>query len=178
MTSGTGVAELLWNGLRAWRFSGNPSISMIPIPRDFLDFLRLLSAHKVKHLLIGGYAVAYYGYVRATGDLDIFVEASEINAERLVLACREFGLGDAVTKGLFLEEGNIIRFGSPPMRLEILNEISGVSFQDCWDGRNQFEIDGLEIPLIGSRELIQNKRSSGRAKDLVDAEMLSGSSDK
>ena len=114
---------------------------MIPIPRDFLEFLRLLTNHGVKHLLIGGYAVAHYGYVRATGDLDVFVEASPENAERLVKACREFGLGESVV--------------------------------ECWESRNVVMIGDVEVPVISCTKLIQNKRASGRGKDLVDVEMLS-----
>jgi len=134
-----------------------------------------MSKHDVKFLLIGGYAVAYYGYVRTTGDLDIFVEDSPENAKRLVAACHEFGLGETVVDALFLEPGNIVRFGAPPMRLEILNQISGVEFFECWERRNVLSLSGVEVPIISYEELLKNKRASGRTKDLLDVEMLSDS---
>src|ERR1039458_5411727 len=105
---------------------------MIPLPRDFQDFLRLLNANAIMYLVIGGYAVAYHGYGCDTGDLDIFVELSTENAERIVRALRKFGFDLTKLKpGLFLRKGKIIRMGQEPMRLEILNEIDGVSFGEC-----------------------------------------------
>lgn len=145
---------------------------MIPIPKEFLHFLKLLDQEKVKYLLIGGYAVAYHGYVRATGDLDIFVLCTPENAESISRACRTFGLGSAVIPALFLEPGNIVRFGLPPMRLEVLNEISGVNFQDCWENREIFRVEDQEIPVIHLEDLIKNKEKSGRTKDKLDVEML------
>lgn len=145
---------------------------MIPIPHDFLEFLSCLSDHEIKFLLIGGYAVAYHGYVRTTGDLDVFVECSPENAEKLVAACGGFGLGSSVTLELFLTPGNILRFGVPPMRLEILNDISGVSFQECWESRDVMKLREVEVPVIGIQKLLQNKKASGRQKDLLDLQML------
>ncbi len=151
---------------------------MIPIPHDFLAFLRCLSEHRVKYLLIGGYAVAYHGYVRTTGDLDVFVECSPENAEKLLASCAAFGLGSTVSLELFLTPGNILRFGVPPMRLEILNEISGVSFDECWDSHQYLSVRDMEIPVISIGKLIQNKKASGRQKDLLDLQMLKPSPDK
>ena len=145
---------------------------MIPIPHDFLAFLKCLSEHRVKHLLIGGYAVAYHGYVRTTGDLDVFVECSTENARNLVSACVDFDLGSSVSEDLFLVPGNILRFGLPPMRLEILNEISGVTFGECWDAREYLEVHKVRIPVISIDMLLQNKKSSGRHKDILDLQML------
>ena len=100
----------------------------IPLPRDFQDFLRLLNANAIRYLVIGGYAVAYHGHVRYTGGLDIFVELSTENAERMVRALREFGFDLPKLKPeLFLRKWKIVRMGHEPMRLEILNEIDGVS---------------------------------------------------
>ena len=122
---------------------------MIPLPRDFQDFLRLLNANAIRYLVIGGYAVAYHGYVRYTGDLDIFVELSTENAERIVRALREFGFDLPKLKpGLFLRKGKIIRMGQEPMRLEILNEIDGVSFGECYRHRRMARLDDLKINFI------------------------------
>src|SRR4051812_2416745 len=106
---------------------------MIPLPRDFQDFLRSLSANAIRYVVIGGYAVAYHGYVRYTGDLDIFVELSVDSAAKLVSALGQFGFNAPELKpALFLRKGRIVRLGYEPMRLEILNEIDGVSFEQCY----------------------------------------------
>lgn len=150
---------------------------MIHLPPEFLEFLKLLNRNEVKYLLIGGYAVAYYGFVRATGDMDIFVECSNDNAEKLARACHDFGLGSAVSSETFLEPGSILRFGVPPMRLEILNEISGVGFNECWGERDALHLPEVDVPIISLNRLLQNKRASGRPKDLVDIDQISGSND-
>ena len=123
--------------------------------------------------MIGGYAVAYHGYVRYTGDLDIFVELSADNAAKLVSALREFGFDQPQLKpALFLQKGRIIRMGYEPMRVEILNEIDGVSFQECYRHRRQSRVSGLRISFIDLPQLLKNKRASGRQKDLADVEAL------
>jgi len=146
---------------------------MIPIPRDFQDFLELLNANGVKYVVVGGYAVAFHGYVRYTGDLDVFVELSPANAEKLTVALRQFGFTlPRVKPDLFLRKGKIIRMGYEPMRLEILNEIDGVSFDDCYRRRRVAEIEGLKLNFINLPQLLANKRATGRTKDQLDAEML------
>ena len=105
-------------------------MATIRLPPDFKEFLRLLTSNKVKYLVIGGYAVNYYGFARATADLDIWVATEAENAERLAAALHEFGFAGAES-GLFRERGKVIRLGVPPIRLEILTSISGVEFADC-----------------------------------------------
>jgi len=145
---------------------------MIQLPPDFLDFLRLLNRHKARYLLIGGYAVAYHGYVRATGDIDVFIHRSRDNAHHLINACRDFGLSEGITPDTFLEKGRILRFGLPPLRLEILNEISGVTFEECWDHHEILTVEETIIPVIGLHDLLRNKSASGRLKDQLDLDML------
>lgn len=146
---------------------------MIPLPRDFQDFLRLLNANEIRYVVIGGYAVAYHGYVRYTGDLDIFVELSSENADKLVRALRQFGFDlPRLKPALFLQKGKIIRMGHEPMRLEILNEIDGVSFEECHKQRRVARLDDLKINFIDLPQLLENKRASGRQKDLADVEAL------
>ena len=146
---------------------------MIPLPRDFRDFLGLLNTNAVKYLVVGGYAVAYHGYVRYTGDLDIFIELSSENAGRLVRALWEFGFDLPKLKPtLFLRKGKIVRMGYEPMRLEILNDIDGVRFAECYDRRRVARLDDLKINFINLPELLKNKRASGRQKDLADVEGL------
>jgi len=146
---------------------------MIPLPRDFQDFLRLLNANAIRYLVIGGYAVAYHGHVRYTGDLDIFVELSTDNAVRIVRALREFGFDLAKLKPeLFLRKGKIVRMGHEPMRLEILNEIDGVSFGECYRHRRTARLDDLKINFIDLPQLLKNKRASRRPQDLADIAAL------
>src|SRR5271155_5400486 len=146
---------------------------MIPLPRDFQDFLRLLNANEIRYVVIGGYAVAFHGYVRYTGDLDIFVELSLENAGKLTRALREFGFDlPAVQPALFLRKGKIIRMGHEPMRLEILNEIDGVSFQECYSRRRIASLGRLKINFIALPQLLKNKRASRRQQDLADVEAL------
>lgn len=124
-------------------------------------------------MVIGGYAVAYHGYVRYTGDLDLFVELSPTNAAKLVRALREFGFDLPQLKpALFLRKGRIVRLGCEPMRLEILNEIDGVSFEECYRHRRQSRVANLKVNFIALPQLLKNKRASGRQKDLVDVEAL------
>mgnify|MGYP002395898276 CR=1 FL=1 len=163
------------NALPPWNFYANNFMTTIRLPHEFLTFLRLLNQSGSKYLLIGGYAVAHYGYVRATGDMDVFVECSKENARTLTDACKEFGLGDSVSEETFLVPGQILRFGLPPMRLEILNEISGVSFEDCWKSKKELQVEGITIPIISLEDLLKNKRASGRTKDQIDIEQLTDS---
>lgn len=148
-------------------------MAMTQIPRDFLDLLKLLNQHGVKYLVIGGYAVVLHGHNRMTGDLDLFIELSTENAEAFCAAYHEFGLGRGeVTAADFLEEGKMIRAGFEPMRLEILNRISGVSFEECYPHRVEIEIEGVLVKFIGRDQLIANKLASGRDKDLSDVKKL------
>jgi hypothetical protein len=145
----------------------------IELPNDFKEFLRLLNSHQVEYLLIGGYAVGYHGYPRATGDMDIWVAVGAQNAQRLMHVLREFGFGvTELTEQLFLEENKIVRMGNPPMRIEILTSISGVEFSECFAHRLVDTVDGIEVYLIDLAHLKQNKRASGRYKDLDDLDNL------
>jgi len=148
-------------------------MAMIPLPPDFKDFLKLLNAHNVEYLLIGGYAVGYYGYPRATVDLDIWIAIHRQNAEKIVAVLKEFGFDPPeLSPELFLKENQIIRMGVPPLRLEITTHISGVEFNDCYQSRVVDMVDGVEINLISLENLKTNKKASGRYKDLNDLENL------
>jgi hypothetical protein len=145
----------------------------IGLPNDFKEFLRLLNSHQVEYLLIGGFAVGYHGYPRATNDMDVWVAVNLANADRLVAALSEFGFtGSGLSAELFLEDKKIIRMGHPPMRIEVLTGISGVDFGACYVQRIVDEIDGIPVNIINLADLKQNKRASGRYKDLDDLEHL------
>ena len=143
------------------------------LPPDFRELLRLLNAHSAEYLLIGGYAVTYHGYPRPTGDMDLWVALSPANTAKVIAALRDYGFGsDAVSPDLFATEGRIVRIGVPPLRVEILSTISGVSFADCFPKRVLALMDGIEVPVIDLASLRKNKAASGRHKDLSDLENL------
>ena len=144
------------------------------LPLDFKEFLKLLNSKQVKYLLIGGYAVSYYGYPRATGDMDIWIAIEPTNAVKICEVLTEFGFNlPELSPDLFLQENKIIRMGVPPLRLEILTTISGVKFSDCYAEKLTVEIDEIEVNLISLSHLKLNKKASGRFKDLNDLENLS-----
>ncbi len=123
--------------------------------------------------MVGGYAVGYHGFVRATGDLDVFVGISVGNSERLVRAFRDFGFDvPELTEATFREKGRIVRIGVPPLRLEVMNEISGVAFEKCFAQRVEEVIDGVRINFIDREMLLANKRAAGRPKDVADVDAL------
>jgi len=144
------------------------------LPPDFRELLQLLAEKDVRFLVIGGYAVAYHGYARATVDLDIWVGPGEENAKRLADAVRGFGLGGPdISPELFMDPDSIVQFGVPPLRLKFHTTISGVTFDECYDQRDVARIDDVEIPFIDLEHLKANKRASGRPKDRVDVRELS-----
>ena len=148
-------------------------MATIPIPNDFKEFLKLLNVHEVRYLLIGGYAVNYHGYVRATADMDIFVKPDKRNAERLVAALIEFGFDvEDLSTGLFLNPDNVIRMGVPPLRIEIMSSITGVDFEECYENRIVDQSDDVTIHLISLDKLKKNKHAAGRLKDRNDLEHL------
>jgi len=148
-------------------------MAKIELHPDFKDFLKLLNAHNVRYLLVGGYAVGYHGYPRATGDMDIWIEMSEANSKKLVSAFRDFGVIDEViSEGLFLEKNKVIRMGVPPVRLEVITSASGVDFDECYSRREVIEIDGILINFISLQDLKKNKHAAGRHKDMEDLEHL------
>jgi len=145
----------------------------IELHPDFKDFLRLLNAHNVRYLLVGGYAVGYHGYPRATGDMDIWIEMSEPNSKKIASAFRDFGMPDeGISEGLFLEKNKVIRMGEPPVRLEVITSASGIDFKECFSNREVLEIDGIPINFISLEDLKKNKRAAGRFKDMEDLEHL------
>lgn len=148
-------------------------MATILLPTDFKDFLRLLNGNRVEYLLVGGYAVSYYGHPRATGDLDIWVDTDLENAARVVTALRAFGFeSTAPSPEMFSQPDLVIRMGNPPLRIELLTGISGVDFQDCWLTRETPVLDGVSVNIINLDSLKVNKKASGRLKDLNDLDNL------
>jgi hypothetical protein len=143
------------------------------LPPDFKEFLSILRDKGILYLLIGGYAVGYHGYPRATNDMDIWIAIERSNAEKVVSALKEFGFDvPQLSQDLFLKENNIVRMGIAPIRIEILTTISGVDFAECFSDRVVDNIDGVEVNIISLSQLKKNKKASGRYKDLDDYENL------
>jgi hypothetical protein len=148
-------------------------MEQIEFPQDFSEFLKLLNAHRVEYMLIGGFAVALHGYPRATADMDVWVARHRENAEKLVLCLREFGFDTPnLNPELFDDPNRIVRMGEAPLRIEILTDIDGVNFEDCASRAIHQSVAGEIIPIISLDDLKANKRASGRAKDLDDLENL------
>ena len=146
---------------------------MIRIPQDFKELLQLLNSKKIEYLVIGGYAVAFHGHPRATGDLDIWIAISEENAHKIVEALREFGFETPDLKDeIFLEKDKNIRMGNEPLRVEMLTSIDGVEFNECYKNRKAVTIDNIEINFISLEDLKKNKKASGRLQDLADIENI------
>ena len=143
------------------------------LPEDFKEFLKLLNEHDVQYLVVGGYAVGYHGYPRATGGLDVWIAIEPLNAEKMVKVMQKFGFDvPELSIELFLKQNNIVRMGYYPIRIEILTNISGVSFKECFDNKIVDDINGLKVNFINVTHLKINKKASGRHKDLNDLENL------
>lgn len=146
---------------------------MTPLPTEFSELLKSLNKYDVRYLVVGGYAVAYHGYPRTTGDIDIWIERTNGNATRVVAALREFGFNVPELKvEIFLEPKRVVRMGHAPLRVEILTSVSGVDFESCYSKRINDELGGTPTAIIGLDCLRTNKRASGRHIDLSDLEHL------
>ena len=146
---------------------------MIQLPPDFKEFLRLLNSNQVEYLLVGGYAVNYYGYPRATADMDIWIAMNPHNGEKLVNVLKDFGFNlPELSLELFQDKNKVIRMGVPPVRIELITTIDGVDFAECYANRVETKLDDIQVSLIDLKHLKLNKRASGRYKDLNDLEHL------
>lgn len=130
---------------------------------DFRDMLSAFNAAGVEYLIVGGYAVAHHGYPRATGDLDFWVRRSPENAGRVLRALDAFGApAGLVTRDDLLDPDMIAQIGVEPTRIDILAAIDGVEFDEAYPSRIVSRIDDVEIPFVGVKHLLQNKRATGR----------------
>lgn len=135
--------------------------------------MRLLNAKSVEYFVVGGYAVAFHGYPRPTGDLAVWVSIHPNNVGKFLEVLKDFGFGgDDLTADVFAKAGVILRMGLPPVRIEIQTRISGVIFEECYRHRIVGEMGGETVSLINLDHLRQNKRAAGRPKDLADLENL------
>lgn len=145
----------------------------IRIPQDFKEFLQLLNLHKVEYMLVGGFAVAYYGFPRATFDMDFLISFKNDNIEKIKKVLEEFGFGfPEIYRKEFWEYGKIIRMGLPPIRIELITKASGIEFEECFINHIEDELDGVKVNIISLNDLKKNKLAAGRYKDLNDLENL------
>ncbi|MDB5231476.1 MAG: nucleotidyltransferase family protein [Chitinophagaceae bacterium] len=139
------------------------------LEKDFEEFIQLLNKHSIEYLVVGGYALAFHGRPRHTGDLDIWIKISEKNASKLIKVISEFGMSSLqISKEDFLKEGYMTQIGYPPLRIDILNSIDGVGFDEAYKNRQVIEEAGLNILYIGLEDLIKNKKAAGRKQDIAD----------
>jgi hypothetical protein len=143
------------------------------IQQDFKEFFESFNAHDVQFVLVGGYALAFHGVPRYTGDLDVLVNPVPENARRIMAALTDFGFG-----GLDLEAedfcvpAQVIQLGVSPVRIDILTSLTGLSWDEALAGAESFDWSGVTIPVIGKEDLIANKKATGRTRDLADIEAL------
>lgn len=140
---------------------------------DFVDLLRAFNAAEVRYLVVGAYALARHGRPRATGDLDLWIDATPLNAPRVMRALAAFGapLQD-VSERDFASEGVVYQIGLPPGRIDILTQLTGLTFADAWPARDRGSFGEVDVDFIGRDAFIRNKKATGRPRDLGDIDGL------
>ena len=145
----------------------------INLEKDIIDFIKLCNEHNVKYLVIGGYAVSIHGYPRFTKDIDVCIEMSELNASKMFEVIKDFGFGSLKLKREdFLKKDLITQLGFPPLRIDILNDLDGVSFEEAWNNKKIVALENVPVNFIGYNELLIVKQKSGRSQDIADIEKL------
>jgi predicted nucleotidyltransferase len=143
------------------------------LAKDFEDFIRILNSHDVEYMVVGGYALGFHGAPRYTGDIDIWIKLSEVNASKMVKVIIEFGFSSlGFETSDFLKEGYISQIGQPPLRIDILNSIDGLTFEEAAVNMQIIDLDGLQVSYVGLNDFIRNKESTGRLKDRSDIEEI------
>jgi hypothetical protein len=147
------------------------------MPKDLKDLLRAFNDHEVKYLIVGGYAFGVYAEPRATKDLDIFIRSDEENGKAVFRALTQYGAPlDGLSPADFMD-GTTFQIGQPPARIDILQRIDGVTFDEAWKNRVEGLIDNeIRTAVISRDDLIRNKLASGREQDVLDAKTLRGAS--
>ncbi len=145
---------------------------------DFKELLSVFNAHSVRYLVVGGYAVMMYSEPRFTKDLDLWISVDPENARAVYSALRAFGAPlSGLTEESFSQEGFFYQMGVPPVRVDVMMSLPGMSFDEAWPRRMMLEIEETAIPFISKEDLIRIKRASGRPQDLIDAERLESGSE-
>ena len=143
------------------------------IHNDFKELLKLLNSHKVEYLVVGSYALAFHGVPRFTGDIDLFIKPDFVNAKRILAALTEFGFGALnLSEEDFMTPDNVVQLGVPPVRVDIMTSLTGVSWEKAQSGRVMGSYGGTAVHFISRDDLIANKKALGRNKDLADIDAL------
>ena len=141
--------------------------------KDFREFAALLNANGVEYLIVGGYALAIHGHPRYTGDIDFWINAEPGNVRKLLDCLAAFGFASlGLTEADFVGERNVIQLGIPPARIDLMTQIDGVSFAQCYARRTQARIDDMDLSVLHLQDFLTNKRAVGRLKDLADIEAI------
>ena len=144
------------------------------LQKDLKEFLELLLSKKVEFLVVGAHALAFHGHPRLTGDIDFLIRLTPENAEKMEQVCNDFGFdGPPFMAAEFLKSGQTFQMGLPPNRIDILTAISGITTDEAWNNKVAGILSGHQVYFISKNDLLQNKRSTGRLKDLADADILS-----
>ena len=140
---------------------------------DYKEMLQNLLRNEVKFLVVGAYAMAAYGYPRATGDFDIWVDTTLENSQRIYKSVSDFGAPlSGITERTFTEKGIVFQIGVAPRRIDIITHIDGVEFHNAYQDKEEVEIENMKIPFLSKSNLIKNKKSTGREKDKIDIKYL------
>ncbi len=143
------------------------------LQKGLREFIESLNAHNVEYVVAGAYALAFHGVPRYTGDIDILVRPSPDNAARLENVLRDFGFAAlGLTASDFLQPDQVVQLGLPPNRIDLLTSLTGVGFEEVWEGRLGGDLSGLPVHFIGLDAFARNKRATGRAQDKADLEAL------
>ncbi len=143
------------------------------VQQDFKELLQLFNVHKVEYMIVGGYALAFHGAPRYTGDIDILVKPDEKNAASVLAALDEFGFGSlGLEKSDFTYSEKVVQLGVPPVRVDIITSLTGVSWGEAFEGRMKGEYGNIYVYYLGRKQFISNKRAMARKKDLADLEAL------
>jgi len=141
--------------------------------KDFKELLGLLNKHDVSFIIIGAYALAFYGIPRFTGDIDIYVQPEIENANKILAALDEFGFGSLnLHSDDFIKKAQVVQLGVPPVRIDFVTSITGVTWEEADSGKIQGDYDGIHVFYLGREQYIINKKKLGRKKDLADLEAL------
>jgi hypothetical protein len=143
------------------------------IRTDFKELLELFNKHKVEYLIVGGYALAFHGAPRVTGDIDLFIRPVRENAARILAALNDFGFGSLnLSQEDFIAPGMVVQLGVPPVRIDIITRVSGVSWEKADAGKVPARYADTPVYFIGREDFVANKRATGRKKDAADLEAL------
>lgn len=135
---------------------------------DYSDMIALFNEHKVRYLVAGAYAMAVCGYSRSTYDIDLWIDKSEENVEKVLLALDDFGIPFVITKSDLTKNENVIQIGNAPIRIDLLTDIDGVIFKEAYANRIEHDFGDLIAPVLELNDIMKNKIASDRAKDKID----------